>query len=171
MRKAAYIFVGLSLVAGATLFVLVRRHYTPLPSADRVLIEKGPRRLTLLREGKVIKTYRVALGSNPLGHKQEEGDGRTPEGVYTIDFHKADSDYHLALHISYPNPADVSRANARGVSAGGDIMIHGLPNEQGEIGVAHGLRDWTAGCIAVTDREIEEIYRAVADGTPVEIRP
>lgn len=139
--------------------------------ADRVIVEKGARTLTLFRDGTALKTYRVALGQAPVGHKEEEGDGRTPEGLYQIDFHKADSDYHLALHISYPNARDTERANLRGVLPGGDIMIHGLRNGTGAIGAAHRLRDWTAGCIAVTDDEIEEIWRAVDDGTPIEIRP
>lgn len=128
--------------------------------------------MTLLANGRAQKVYRFALGWNPIGHKQEEGDGKTPEGVYTIDFHKADSDYHLALHIFYPNATDTARAAARGVSAGGDIMIHGLPNGAGaEAAARHRTSDWTAGCIAVTNEEIEEICRRVRDGTPIEIRP
>ena len=139
--------------------------------ANRILVEKSARRLTLLHDTHVLKTYQIALGGSAIGHKEQEGDGRTPEGIYTIDFHKPDSDYHLALHISYPNETDRARAALRGVSAGSDIMIHGLRNGAGTIGAAHRLRDWTAGCIAVTDAEIEEIYRAVPDGTPIEIRP
>lgn len=118
-----------------------------------------------------MKTYRVALGRAPTGAKEYEGDQRTPEGIYRIDFHKPDSDYHLALHISYPEQADLERAAAQGLSAGSDIMIHGLPNGRGWIGRFHRRNDWTAGCIAVTDFEIEEIYRVVPDGTPIEIRP
>jgi murein L,D-transpeptidase YafK len=149
-------------------------NFTPLPSdalADRVLVEKSARRLTLLRNGSTLKTYRVALGRAPIGPKQYEGDQRTPEGIYAIDFHKSDSDYHLALHVSYPDPHDVERAAAQGLSAGSDIMIHGLPNGRGWIGRFHRRNDWTAGCIAVADFEIEEIYRAVPDGTPIELRP
>jgi murein L,D-transpeptidase YafK len=146
----------------------------PLPPdavADRVLVEKGARRLTLLNKGATLKTYSVALGREPIGAKEEEGDQRTPEGIYLIDFHKRDSDYHLALHVSYPDQRDIERATARGVSAGSDIMIHGLPNGRGWIGRFHRRSDWTAGCVAVTDFEIEEIWRAVADGTPIEIKP
>ena len=146
----------------------------PLPSnavADRVLVEKAARRLTLLRGGAALKTYRVALGRAPVGPKEYEGDQRTPEGIYSIDFHKEDSDYHLALHVSYPEQRDIDRAAAEGLSAGSDIMIHGLPNGRGWIGAFHRRNDWTAGCVAVTDFEIEEIYRAVPDGTPIEIRP
>jgi murein L,D-transpeptidase YafK len=146
----------------------------PLPRdamADRVLLEKSARRLTLLRNGKVLKTYRVALGRAPNGPKEYEGDQRTPEGTYSIDFHKSDSDYHLALHISYPEQHDIDRAGTDGRSAGCDIMIHGLPNGRGWIGRFHRRTDWTAGCVAVADFEIEEIYRAVPDGTPIELRP
>ena len=149
-------------------------NFDPLPRdamADRVLVEKSARRLTLTRNGNAFKTYRMALGRAPIGAKEYEGDQRTPEGIYTIDFHKPDSDYHLALHISYPEPRDVDRAAAQGLSAGSDIMIHGLSNGRGWIGRFHRRSDWTAGCIAVTDFEIEEIYRAVPDGTPIEIRP
>ncbi|MEY2511534.1 MAG: hypothetical protein QOE26_2297 [Verrucomicrobiota bacterium] len=136
-----------------------------------MLVEKSARRLTLLKSGITLKTYRVALGRAPVGAKEYEGDQRTPEGTYAIDFHKPDSDYHLALHVSYPEQRDVDRAAAQGLSAGSDIMIHGLPNGRGWIGRFHRRNDWTAGCVAVTDFEIEEIYRAVPDGTPIELRP
>ena len=147
---------------------------SPLPHdsvADRILLEKSARRLTLLQNGEVLKSYRVALGRTPNGAKEYEGDQRTPEGIYSIDFHKPDSDYHLALHISYPEQRDIDRAAREGRSAGSDIMIHGLPNGRGWIGRFHRRSDWTAGCIAVADFEIEEIYRAVPDGTPIELRP
>ena len=139
--------------------------------ADRIVVEKSARTLTLFRVTTPLKVYRVALGSAPVGPKREEGDHRTPEGFYTIDRRKADSDFHLALHISYPNEDDAARAAARGVLAGSDIMIHGLPNGSGWIGALHRRKDWTDGCVAVTDQEIEEIWRAVPDGTTVEIRP
>jgi murein L,D-transpeptidase YafK len=148
-------------------------NYDPLPRdavADRVLVEKSARRLTLMRNGTALKTYRVALGRAPVGPKEYEGDQRTPEGIYSIDFHKPDSDYHLALHVSYPEQRDLDRAGAQGLSAGSDIMIHGLPNGRGWIGRFHRRSDWTAGCVAVANFEIEEIYRAVPDGTPVELR-
>jgi murein L,D-transpeptidase YafK len=147
---------------------------TPLPRdavADRIVVEKAARRLTLFRNGQALKSYWVALGRAPVGPKEYEGDQRTPEGIYKVDFHKPDSDYHLALHISYPEQHDIDRAAVQGLSAGSDIMIHGLPNGRGWIGRFHRRSDWTAGCIAVADFEIEEIYRAVPDGTPVELRP
>jgi murein L,D-transpeptidase YafK len=160
--------------AAASLAAFAYLNVNPLPSdavADRVVVEKSARRLVLLRNAKTLKTYRVALGRAPAGAKEYEGDQRTPEGIYTIDFHKPDSDYHLALHISYPETRDVERAAAEGLSAGSDIMIHGLPNGRGWIGRFHRRSDWTAGCIAVANFEIEEIYRAVPDGTPIEVRP
>lgn len=139
--------------------------------ADRVLIEKGKRRLTLLHRGSPLKMYAVALGNTPVGKKTQEGDGRTPEGVYSIDRRNRNSSYHRSLHISYPNAADTAQARARGVSPGGEIMIHGLPNGMGSIGKLHTLRDWTLGCIAVTNQDIVEIWRAVPNGTVVEIVP
>jgi murein L,D-transpeptidase YafK len=141
------------------------------PKADKILVEKAARRLTLFSAGRKLKEYRVALGFSPIGPKECEGDGRTPEGIYIIDFHKPDSAFHRALHVSYPSVEDNARAAEAGVSPGGDIMIHGLPNGLGGLSAAHRLRDWTAGCIAVTDPEIDEIYSSVNDGTSIEIRP
>jgi murein L,D-transpeptidase YafK len=140
-------------------------------TADRVLIEKHTRRLTLFSRGRPVKTYRIALGRRPTGAKTMEGDGKTPEGSYVIDHRKPDSQFHRALRISYPNRVDRRRAAAGGVAPGGDIMIHGLPNGMGKIGALHRAYDWTNGCIAVTDDEIDEIWRAVPNGTSVEIVP
>ena len=139
--------------------------------ADLVVVSKKKREMTLLRGESVLRTYRIALGREPVGPKRREGDGRTPEGRYTIDRRNARSKYHLSLHISYPSAADVARATSMAKSAGGDIMIHGLPNGYAWVGAAHRLHDWTAGCIAVTNPEIEEIVKLVPLGTPVEIRP
>jgi murein L,D-transpeptidase YafK len=172
--KLLLLFLLVLCLAAIGMAAAAHLNFDPLPRdamADRVLVEKSARRLTLTRNGNAFKTYRMALGRAPIGAKEYEGDQRTPEGIYTIDFHKPDSDYHLALHISYPEPRDVDRAAAQGLSAGSDIMIHGLPNGRRWIGRFHRHSDWTAGCIAVTDFEIEEIYRAVPDGTPIEIRP
>jgi tetratricopeptide (TPR) repeat protein len=139
--------------------------------ADKILIEKKDRRLTLLSRGNVIKAYKVALGTNPDGPKEMQGDNKTPEGTYIIDSRNRDSRYHMSLHISYPNEEDKRRAKRKGVSPGGDIMIHGLINDYAWIGNAHTSYDWTKGCIAVTDEEIEEIDKLVLDGTVVEIKP
>jgi murein L,D-transpeptidase YafK len=138
---------------------------------DRIVVEKAARRLSVFRKGRKLKSYHVALGEQPIGAKRQEGDMKTPEGVYKIDYRNRHSDYHLALHISYPDADDVARAAARGVSAGSDIMIHGLPNGHGGTDSFHSQKDWTAGCIAVTDAEIEELWRITPDQTPVEIRP
>jgi len=140
-------------------------------AADRVVVVKADRTMTLYRGTETLRTYKVALGRNPLGPKEEEGDGRTPEGVYVIDGRNPQSAFHRSLHISYPSAGDRRRATNRGVRPGGAIMIHGLPNGLGGLGAAHVLRDWTEGCIAVTDAEIEEIWRMVPNGTRIEIRP
>ena len=139
--------------------------------ADKVLIEKMERGLTLLSKSEVIKTYKIALGGNPVGPKERQGDNKTPEGTYIIDSRNRDSGYHLSLHISYPNEKDKMRAKDLGVSPGGDIMIHGIKNGLAWIGGSHAEVDWTNGCIAVTDEEMEEIYKLVPNGTIVEIRP
>ena len=139
--------------------------------ADRILVEKSARRLTLLWKGRAVKSYRVALGDKPLGRKQCQGDNRTPEGLYRIDARNAGSSYHRSLHVSYPSAQDAANARRLGCRPGGDIMIHGIKNGYGAIGAAHALTDWTLGCIAVTDGEIEEIWAAVPNGTPVEILP
>lgn len=142
----------------------------PADRAASIVVEKAARRLSLIRDGKVLKTYAVSLGGHPAGHKQQQGDSRTPEGVYTIDSKNARSRFHLALRVSYPNAADRRNAARRGVAPGGDIMIHGLPNGFGWLGPLHLLYDWTDGCIAVTDAEIEDIWSRVDTGTLVDIR-
>jgi len=137
-----------------------------LLSADRVIIHKG-----VLRAGQTLKTYKIALGSEPVGPKTRQGDHRTPQGIYVIDSRNAHSQFHRSLHISYPNAVDREHARKMNASPGGDIYIHGLPNGYGFVGATHRARDWTDGCIAVTDQEIEEIWKLVANGTQVEIRP
>ena len=127
--------------------------------------------MQLFAGGNVIRTYKVALGRGGLAAKEREGDARTPEGRYTIDARNDHSRYHRALHVPYPNAVDRERAARLGISPGGAIMIHGLPSGMGWVGSAHRLYDWTLGCIAVTDEEIEEIWKLVPLGTPVEIRP
>lgn len=144
---------------------------TTRPRIDRLRVDKSARSLELISAGVVVRTYAISLGSAPTGAKRELGDGRTPEGLYRIDWRKRDSDYHRALHISYPNAEDRAQARARGVRPGGSIMIHGLPNGLGFIGSTHTLVDWTDGCIAVTNQEIEELWEWVPDGVPIEIMP
>lgn len=139
--------------------------------ADKILIQKQARRLTLLAKGEVIKSYPIALGGNPVGPKEKEGDNKTPEGFYFIDSRNGNSGFHLSLHISYPNELDKMRAKELGVCPGGDIMIHGLKNGFSQAGASHAQSDWTEGCIAVTNQEMNEIYRLVPNGTLVEITP
>ncbi len=165
------IAVGL-LIAGV--YVYAHHVWNPLPpgtTVDRIVVEKSKRRLSVFANGKELKSYRVALGRNPTGAKQEEGDMKTPEGAYKIDARNPQSDYHLALHVSYPSDEDTARAAGRGVNAGFDIMIHGIQNGSGWIGAFHRMHDWTVGCIALTDEEIEELWRVTPDGTPIEVRP
>ena len=139
--------------------------------ADRVVVLKKQRTLQLLSQGKVIRTYRIALGGNPVGPKTRQGDHKTPEGVYVLDSRNAHSQFHRSIHISYPNARDRAAARQKGVSPGGDVFLHGLPNGYGWVGAGHRAKDWTDGCIAVTNEEIEELWAAVSDGTPIEIRP
>jgi murein L,D-transpeptidase YafK len=165
-----------ALIAGALVVILIWANWraVPLPAgarADKILVEKSERRLLLLRLGKPFRVYRIALGRTPIGHKEHEGDGRTPEGSYRIDSRKPDSSFHRALHVSYPNSRDLQAARSKGVDPGGAIMIHGIRNGLGWLGDLHNWVDWTAGCMAVTDWEIEELWRAVPDGTPIEIVP
>ncbi len=162
---------GVCLVLCALVGRLIAQQPAPTQKADSILILKKDHVMDLLAGGKVIRTYKVALGQGGLAPKEREGDGRTPEGLYAIDAKYAVSHYHKALHVSYPNAEDRKRAAKLGVSPGGAIMIHGLPNGKGWVGAGHRLYDWTLGCIAVTDEEIDEVFELVPVGTPVEIRP
>jgi murein L,D-transpeptidase YafK len=138
---------------------------------DRVVIEKSTRTLKLFAGHELYRTYFVALGGDPQGPKVQEGDKRTPEGVYSIVARQPRTVFYKGLVISYPNEQDVARAKALGVEPGGEIMIHGLRKGYEWMGPRHRRQDWTEGCIAVTNQEIEEIWQLVAVGTPVEIRP
>jgi murein L,D-transpeptidase YafK len=137
--------------------------------ADRIVVEKQAHTLTLFRQGKVLKTYRVALGRSGAGPKLQAGDNRVPEGVYRIVGRNPHSAFHRALRVGYPTPEQVRQAQARGIDPGGDIMVHGIRNGLGWLGSLQRQVDWTKGCIAVTDGEIDEIWRLVPDGTPIEI--
>jgi murein L,D-transpeptidase YafK len=157
--------------------VLVAWSIWPTPAlppgerADLVVVDKAAHRLALYRGGALLKSYAVSLGRNPTGAKQQEGDGRTPEGEYRLDYRKADSSFYRALHISYPGLADVAAARSRGINPGGLVMIHGMKNGLGWLGRLHLAIDWTDGCVAVTDREMDEIWRAVPDGTKIVLKP
>jgi murein L,D-transpeptidase YafK len=172
--KRTTVFAVLILICAFAIYFYAHHNWNSLPAGttiDRIVVEKSARRLSMFRNGNQIKTYRIALGRNPLGPKQQEGDMKTPEGIYKIDGRNPQSSFHLALHVSYPSDEDDKRAAPRGVSAGYDIMIHGIQNGRGWIGAFHRWNDWTAGCIAVTDEEIEELWRVTPDGTTIEIRP
>jgi murein L,D-transpeptidase YafK len=176
VRRKGFALAGL--VAAAALALTLawagRPDAPPLPAdarADKVVVHKRARTLTLLRGGAAIRTYEVSLGGSPAGHKAREGDERTPGGRYVLDYRNPASAAHRSLHVSYPDSADAARARARGAPPGGRIMVHGITNGLGWVGRLHRLVDWTDGCIAVTDGEMDEIWRAVPDGTPIEIRP
>jgi murein L,D-transpeptidase YafK len=163
-----------ALLAGLALALAADAAAQPLPRtvvADRLVVRKHERTMSLYWHGAELKTYRVALGGEPVGAKQARGDQRTPEGVYKVVKHRAKTDFHAALELSYPNADDKARARAAGVAPGGGIEIHGLRGGFDWLGSAHVLFDWTDGCIAVTNTEIDELVRAAPVGTVVEILP
>jgi murein L,D-transpeptidase YafK len=143
-------------------------HYA---KADSLLIVKSERKLYLLKEGEVLRDFDIALGLMPEGPKQREGDFRTPEGLYYLDARNPNSDYFLSLQISYPNPQDVARARSQGLEPGGQIMIHGQPNEPKYNESRYENWDWTDGCIAVSNSDMVDIWLMTEEGTPIEIRP
>ena len=137
------------------------------PEITQILVDKSERKMYLLSGKKTIRKFKIDLGFAPAGHKFEQGDGRTPEGLYYIDRVNTNSRYYLSLGLNYPNAKDRALADAAGVDPGGDIFIHGGPRYKGE----RGKRDWTAGCIAVTDKQMGWIYSMVKKGTPIFIKP
>jgi murein L,D-transpeptidase YafK len=138
---------------------------------DRIVVEKSKRTLTLRHGSKILKSYKVALGAQPVGAKDRQGDHKTPEGIYSVDAKNPNSQFYKALHLSYPSRADRANARKLGVSPGGDVEIHGLGSKWGWLGAKHRLTDWTDGCVALTNEEIDEIDPLVKVGTAVEIRP
>ena len=185
IKKFATVFAGLLIQSGAhaagTAVPPTAPNQPPAAStdwqklgtakADRIVVYKAQRRLELRRGGEVIRSYHIALGRNPVGPKVERGDGKTPEGTYFIDRRNMASDYHLSLHISYPETADIQRATALNVDPGANILIHGEPNILNNAGKANLLKDWTAGCIALHNTDMDEVWRLVDDGVTVEIHP
>jgi len=147
------------------------RLYLLVPQADQIVVQKSAHTLTLYSKGKVLKVYQVALGKGSAGPKDHEGDHKTPEGSYIIDQKNSQSRFHLALHVSYPNAADRQRAKAEGLEPGGAIMVHGVEDKLSWLGSLQHRIDWTDGCIAVSNAEIEEIFREVPVGTPINIKP
>ena len=158
---------SLTAAATAPAVSLLDRRYP----VDSILVEKSARRLSLFQHGRLVRIYAVALGQQPVGDKVRRGDKRTPEGRFRIEARNPQSRYHRALRISYPDAGHRARAQMLGVSPGGDIMIHGLPARQAWVGAAHRDFDWTEGCIALTNQEIDEIWSAVPVGTPIHIMP
>jgi murein L,D-transpeptidase YafK len=139
--------------------------------ADAVLVIKSEKQLYLMRAGEPFASFRVSFGSNPKGHKQEQGDGRTPEGRYILDYKNPGSAYYKSIHISYPNAKDRKEARKRGVDPGGDIMIHGQKNGYGWLSLLAQRFNWTNGCIALSDKDMDTVWSAVKPGTPIEIKP
>ena len=142
--------------------------------ADKVVVKKGARKLMLMKGGKVLRSYRIALGARPSGHKQQQGDERTPEGAYVLDYRNRGSKFYRSMHVSYPNSKDRASAAKRGVSPGGQIFVHGVPNatpDNSIVQAALNRANWTDGCIAVTNAEMDEIWAMVSDGTPIQIDP
>lgn len=146
-------------------------HATEFPVADLVLIEKAARKLHLVKGGEIIKTFKIALGMVPVGDKEFEGDFKTPEGRYVLDMRNPDSDYFLAIRISYPNAVDRREAREKGVDPGGAIMIHGQPNVPTRSEMYYRTQDWTNGCIAVSNSDMIDIWLMTGENTPIEIRP
>ncbi len=152
------------------LFLVAASDHCVATKADKLLVLKSQRIMTLLKNDKVLKSYKVALGPNARGHKEREGDCRTPEGIYKICGKNPNSQFYKSLRVSYPNEQDRQRAKTLAVQPGGDIMIHGLPKSFAYLGKRHVLHDWTLGCIAVTNMEMEEIWEMVDVDTLIEIR-
>jgi len=174
MRNTVFKFVLFAIVVLAVAVGYYNLSYEPLPEnvkADRIVVQKSIRELTLFKGTTPLKSYRIALGSEPVGKKQFSGDHKTPEGIYRIYGHNKHSRFYGSLRIAYPDSTDRAVALDAGKEPGGDIMIHGIRNGLGFIGPLHRLIDWTDGCIAVTNAELDEIWRAVPDGTPIEILP
>lgn len=168
-RRLIPALLGLILLLPAA--VGLRLEAEELPAADRVVVYKAARRLELLRGDQVLRSYKVALGLQPQGHKERSGDFRTPEGSYRLVRRNARSDYFLSIQISYPGPDDIKHAKANHWEPGGEIMIHGLPNTLKREPTYYETRDWTDGCIAVSDADMVEIWMLTQNNIPIDIRP
>lgn len=166
---ATFVFLALAIYNQYRHQTIPQQRPPLMVQIDHILVEKSARKLTVFREGQALRTYQIALGFAPDGDKTQQGDGKTPEGIFTINRRNPQSGYHLSLGIDYPLPEDLIRAQVSGIDPGGDIFIHGQPNGLGKLTTIS--YDWTAGCIAVSDMEIEELWRVVQTGTTVEIRP
>lgn len=172
-RIGLTLLLPLLMVTGLSAWCFLSPAHPPQlkPSVDQIVVDKRAHRMQLLRQGVVVKTYQVALGRGGMGNKSRQGDNRVPEGAYRIAGRNPHSAFHLSLHIGYPTQEQARAAAAAGIDPGGDVMIHGLRRGLGWLGPWQNRIDWTRGCIAVTDGEIEEIWAMVPDGTPILIRP
>jgi len=171
MRKKIILIIAFLIVCSA-FYNLYPEEKLPLNTqVDYLVIQKSNRKLLAYSKNKLIKTYQISLGDHPLGHKEIEGDEKTPEGIYTINAKNPNSGYHKNLGVSYPNQQDIAKAKRLNKSPGGDIKIHGIRNHLSFIGKFQRFFDWTNGCMALTNSEIDELYRAVKIGTTIEIKP
>ena len=160
------LLLGLSLALMPTALATEKAH-----TVDEIIVDKSDRRLHLITEGQIVRSYTISLGSCPIGAKTQQGDKKTPEGRYVIDWRNSESRYYRSFHISYPDQSDREKARQRGVDPGGMIMILGLPDSATEDGEGYIGMDWTDGCIALTNEEIDQLWKSVKDGTPIEIVP
>ncbi|MDR2237863.1 MAG: L,D-transpeptidase family protein [Chryseobacterium sp.] len=170
-RKTIWLILFL-LFSGVILYYFYPEHKLPDNiQIDQLVVYKSKRQLLAYSDGQLVKMYTISLGGQPTGHKEFEGDKKTPEGHYYINAKNPNSGYHKNLGISYPNQEDINKAKQLGQPAGGDVKIHALQNGRGFIGKFHRWTDWTLGCIAVTNEEVDELYRSVKVGTPIDIKP
>ena len=169
MKKMIYILLAI-LLAIAVYYFYPEKKLPKGKIIDKIEVYKSKRKMLVYSEGKLLKTYTISLGRNPVGHKEVEGDFKTPEGIYEINAKNPNSGYHKNLGVSYPNEADIAHAKSLGKSPGGDIKIHGIRNGSSFISKFQRWKDWTAGCIAVTNEEVDELYESVKIGTKIEIK-
>ena len=165
------VYCRIVIMALVIVFVPLCNVFAAIAPVELVVVYKSRQVLQLIKRNEVVKTYRCAIGRNLLGRKQRAGDCRTPEGAYVIDHHNRDSRFYKSLHVSYPNTRDIAFAKKLGYSPGGNIMIHGLPKGFEDLAEYHYKRNWTKGCIAVNNAEMDELWSAVPDGNPIEIKP
>ena len=163
--------VTCNIISAALLLLLLSGIAYGEQVADSVLVIKSESRLYLMREGRELASFKVVFVSNPEGHKQQQGDGRTPEGRYTLDYKNPHSRYYKSIHISYPNKQDRANARKRGVDPGGDIMIHGQRNGYEKLSFIAQFFNWTNGCIALSNSDMDLVWQSIIPGTPIEIRP
>lgn len=171
MKKTSLFIISFIIICAVGYNLYPEKKLPTHSEIDYIIVQKSKRQLLAYSNQKLIKTYQISLGESPVGHKEFEGDEKTPEGIYTINAKNPNSGYHKNLGVSYPNKEDIIKAKTMGKLPGGDIKIHGLRNKLGIIGKFHRLFDWTNGCIALTNNEVDELYSAVKIGTRIEIKP